>query len=60
MENIVLDSVDLKILRLVQGDAGLSIAELAERVGLSQNLQFGFWVKSYLQHIVAAHPVGLF
>ncbi|MEW6596933.1 MAG: Lrp/AsnC family transcriptional regulator [Pseudomonadota bacterium] len=36
MENIVLDSVDLKILRLVQGDAGLSIAELAERVGLSQ------------------------
>ena len=32
-----LDSVDLKILDLMQQDASLSTAELAERVGLSQS-----------------------
>jgi Lrp/AsnC family transcriptional regulator len=31
-----MDDIDRKILRIVQEDAGLSIAEIAERVGLSQ------------------------
>lgn len=30
-----LDAIDLKLLDLIQKDAGLSVAELAERVGLS-------------------------
>ncbi len=32
-----LDTIDLKILNLMQQDASLSTAELAERVGLSQS-----------------------
>ncbi len=32
-----LDSVDAKILDLIQHDAGLSVAEIAERVGLSSS-----------------------
>ena len=32
-----LDSVDAKILELIQVDAGLSVAEIAERVGLSSS-----------------------
>ncbi len=33
----LLDAVDVKILDLVQQDAGLSVAEIAERVGLSSS-----------------------
>jgi DNA-binding Lrp family transcriptional regulator len=33
----VLDAVDAKILDLIQHDAGLSVAEIAERVGLSSS-----------------------
>ncbi len=33
----VLDAVDAKILDLIQRDAGLSVAEIAERVGLSSS-----------------------
>src|SRR5271167_463777 len=33
----VLDSVDARILDLIQHDAGLSVAEIAERVGLSSS-----------------------
>ena len=33
----VLDAIDAKILDLVQHDAGLSVAEIAERVGLSSS-----------------------
>ena len=33
----ILDSVDAKILDLIQVDAGLSVAEIAERVGLSSS-----------------------
>lgn len=33
----MLDAVDVKILELVQQDAGLSVAEIAERVGLSSS-----------------------
>ena len=33
----LLDAVDTKILDLVQNDAGLSVAEIAERVGLSSS-----------------------
>ena len=36
MENIVLDAVDRRILALLQEDATVPIAEIAERVGLSQ------------------------
>ena len=36
MENFELDAMDLKILRLLQEDASLSIAEISERIGLSQ------------------------
>ena len=36
MENFELDALDLKILRLLQEDASLSIAEISERIGLSQ------------------------
>lgn len=36
MENIVLDGVDRRILALLQEDATVPIAEIAERVGLSQ------------------------
>jgi Lrp/AsnC family transcriptional regulator len=32
-----LDSIDIKILDLVQHDAGLSVAEIADRVGLSSS-----------------------
>ena len=32
-----LDSIDARILELLQEDAGLSIAEIAERVGLSSS-----------------------
>ncbi|HWU13272.1 MAG TPA: AsnC family protein, partial [Caulobacter sp.] len=32
-----LDAVDAKILDLIQHDAGLSVAEIAERVGLSSS-----------------------
>ena len=32
-----LDSVDARILDLIQNDAGLSVAEVAERVGLSSS-----------------------
>ena len=32
-----LDSIDAKILELIQEDAGLSVAEVAERVGLSSS-----------------------
>ena len=32
-----IDIVDAKILELLQNDAGLSIAEIAERVGLSSS-----------------------
>ncbi|MBS0359873.1 MAG: Lrp/AsnC family transcriptional regulator [Proteobacteria bacterium] len=34
---ITLDAIDIKILELMQRDASLSTAELAERVGLSQS-----------------------
>ena len=33
----ILDSVDAKILELIQVDAGLSVAEIAEKVGLSSS-----------------------
>ena len=33
----LLDAVDTRILDLVQNDAGLSVAEIAERVGLSSS-----------------------
>ncbi len=33
----VLDAIDAKILDLIQHDAGLSVAEIAERVGLSSS-----------------------
>ncbi len=33
----ILDAVDAKILDLIQHDAGLSVAEIAERVGLSSS-----------------------
>ena len=33
----VLDAVDAKILDLIQHDAGLSVAEIADRVGLSSS-----------------------
>ncbi|MEO1476163.1 MAG: Lrp/AsnC family transcriptional regulator [Pseudomonadota bacterium] len=33
----MLDSVDARILELVQGDAGLSVAEIADQVGLSSS-----------------------
>jgi len=36
MENIVLDAIDRRILALLQEDATVPIATLAERVGLSQ------------------------
>ncbi len=32
-----LDAIDMRILDMLQGDAGLSIAEIAERVGLSSS-----------------------
>ena len=32
-----LDEIDLRILRAMQGDGKLTIAEIAERVGLSQS-----------------------
>ncbi len=32
-----LDAIDMRILEMLQGDAGLSIAEIAERVGLSSS-----------------------
>ena len=32
-----MDAVDAKILDLIQRDAGLSVAEIAERVGLSSS-----------------------
>ncbi len=32
-----LDAIDAKILDLIQHDAGLSVAEIAERVGLSSS-----------------------
>jgi Lrp/AsnC family transcriptional regulator len=35
-ENIVLDSIDLRILDVLQGDATVAIAEISDRVGLSQ------------------------
>jgi len=34
---VSLDAIDIKILDLMQRDASLSTAELAERVGLSQS-----------------------
>ena len=36
MTNVLLDPVDRRILRELQADAAIPIAELAERVGLSQ------------------------
>jgi Lrp/AsnC family transcriptional regulator len=36
MENLVLDTIDRRLLACLQEDATLPIAELAERVGLSQ------------------------
>ena len=36
MDTVTLDSIDLKILRALQEDAEIPIAELAEQVGLSQ------------------------
>jgi len=36
MENIVLDALDRRILALLQEDATIAMAEIAERVGLSQ------------------------
>lgn len=35
--SIALDAYDQRILALLQEDAGLSTAELAERIGLSQS-----------------------
>ena len=35
--SIVLDAYDQRILALLQEDAGLSTAEIAERIGLSQS-----------------------
>lgn len=35
--SIVLDTYDQRILALLQEDAGLSTAEIAERIGLSQS-----------------------
>ncbi len=34
---IELDSIDFKILELIQEDAGLSVAEIADRIGLSSS-----------------------
>ncbi len=36
MKNVVLDAADRRILALLQADAGLSLAEISQRVGLSQ------------------------
>jgi Lrp/AsnC family transcriptional regulator len=36
MENIILDAIDRRLLTILQEDATVPIAELAERVGLSQ------------------------
>lgn len=36
MKNVVLDSIDMKILRSLQVDSEQSIADLADKVGLSQ------------------------
>jgi len=36
MENIVLDSIDRKILTILQADATVAMSEIADRVGLSQ------------------------
>lgn len=36
MENIFLDGIDRKILAILQEDAGVGMAEIADRVGLSQ------------------------
>ncbi|RYF99508.1 MAG: winged helix-turn-helix transcriptional regulator, partial [Caulobacteraceae bacterium] len=36
MTNVLLDPTDRRILRELQADATIAVAELAERVGLSQ------------------------
>lgn len=36
MENIVLDSIDRRILAILQEDATVAVSEIADRVGLSQ------------------------
>ena len=36
MTNLKLDAIDRKILEVLQQDAGLQVAEVAARVGLSQ------------------------